>query len=51
MWLKAMCIPPRSRALCALVEGQWRATGDKSRVHPETLYDNRFVKKAMKEIR
>ena len=33
------------------VEGQWRATGEKSRVHPETLYDNRFVKKAMKEIR
>lgn len=33
------------------VEGQWRATGDKSKVHPEALYDNRFVKKAMKEIK
>src|SRR5260221_3432774 len=32
------------------VEGQWRATGDKSKVHPDALYDNRFVKKAMKEI-
>jgi NitT/TauT family transport system substrate-binding protein len=32
------------------VEGQWRATGDKSKVRAERLYDNRFVKKAMKEI-
>jgi len=33
------------------VEGQWRATGDKSKVRPEALYDNRFVKKAMKDIK
>ena len=32
------------------VEGQWRATGDKSRVHANQLYDNRFVEKAMREI-
>ena len=33
------------------VEGQWRATGDKSKVHPEALYDNRFVQKAMRDIK
>jgi NitT/TauT family transport system substrate-binding protein len=33
------------------VEGQWRATGDKAKVHPAGLYDNRFVQKAMKEIK
>ncbi len=33
------------------VEGQWRATGDKSRVHVDELYTNRFVNKAMKDIR
>jgi NitT/TauT family transport system substrate-binding protein len=32
------------------VEGQWRATGDKSKVRAAALYDNRFVKKAMKDI-
>ncbi len=32
------------------VEGQWRATGDKSRVHEKALYDNRFVAKAMRDI-
>jgi NitT/TauT family transport system substrate-binding protein len=32
-------------------EGQWRATGDKSKVRPADLYTNRFVNKAMKEIR
>jgi NitT/TauT family transport system substrate-binding protein len=32
------------------VEGQWRATGDKWRVHAKALYDNRFVTKAMREI-
>jgi NitT/TauT family transport system substrate-binding protein len=31
-------------------EGQWRATGDKSKVRPEALYDNRFVNRAMKAI-
>ena len=33
------------------VEGQWRATGDKSKVRPAELYTNRFVNKAMKDIR
>jgi NitT/TauT family transport system substrate-binding protein len=33
------------------VEGQWRATGDKSKVRADALYDNRFVQKAMKEIK
>jgi NitT/TauT family transport system substrate-binding protein len=33
------------------VEGRWRATGDKSKVRPADLYTNRFVNKAMKEIR
>jgi NitT/TauT family transport system substrate-binding protein len=33
------------------VEGQWRATGDKSKVRAEALYDNRFVNKAMKEFK
>jgi NitT/TauT family transport system substrate-binding protein len=33
------------------VEGQWRATGDKSKVRPDALYDNRFVVKAMRDIR
>ena len=33
------------------VEGQWRATGDKSKVRAEALYDNRFVEKAMRTIR
>jgi hypothetical protein len=32
-------------------EGQWRATGDKSKVRPADLYTNRFVDKAMREIR
>ena len=32
-------------------EGQWRATGDKSKVRPADLYTNRFVDKAMKEIK
>ncbi len=32
------------------VEGQWRATGDKSKVHPDALYDNRFVEEAMRQI-
>lgn len=33
------------------VEGRWRATGDRSRVQAEALYDNRFVEKAMRAIR
>jgi NitT/TauT family transport system substrate-binding protein len=33
------------------VEGRWRATGDKSKVRADELYTNRFVEKAMKEIR
>jgi NitT/TauT family transport system substrate-binding protein len=33
------------------VEGQWRATGDKSKVRPAELYTNRFVNKAMLEIK
>jgi NitT/TauT family transport system substrate-binding protein len=33
------------------VEGKWRASGDNSKVHPDELYDNRFVNKAMKDIR
>jgi NitT/TauT family transport system substrate-binding protein len=33
------------------VEGQWRATGDKSKVRAQQLYDNRFVTKAMTAIR
>lgn len=40
-----------SSAFDASVEGQWRATGDKSKVHPADLYTNRFVNKAMKDIR
>ena len=32
------------------VEGQWRATGDKSKVRPAELYTNRFVDKAMRDI-
>lgn len=32
-------------------EGRWRATGDNSKVKPDQLYDNRFVNKAMKEIK
>ncbi len=32
-------------------EGQWRASGDKSRVRAGELYTNRFVEKAMKEIK
>ncbi len=32
------------------VEGQWRATGD-AKFRYEDLYDNRFVEKAMKEIK
>jgi NitT/TauT family transport system substrate-binding protein len=31
-------------------EGQWRATGDNSKVHVEDLYTNRFVNVAMKNI-
>jgi NitT/TauT family transport system substrate-binding protein len=38
-------------AFDASVEGQWRATGDKSKVRPADLYTNRFVNKAMKDIR
>jgi hypothetical protein len=33
------------------VEGQWRATGDKSKVRAANLYDNRFVLRAMREAR
>jgi NitT/TauT family transport system substrate-binding protein len=33
------------------VEGQWRASGDKSKVHESELYTNRFVSKAMREIK
>src|SRR5260221_2550856 len=33
------------------VEGQWRATGDKSKVREADLYTNRFVRKAMKDIK
>jgi ABC-type nitrate/sulfonate/bicarbonate transport systems, periplasmic components len=33
------------------VEGQWRATGDKSKVREADLYTNRFVDKAMREIK
>ena len=32
-------------------EGQWRATGDNAKVNVDQLYDNRFVRKAMKEIK
>ncbi len=32
------------------VEGQWRATGDKSKVRPAELYTNRFVDKAMRDL-
>lgn len=32
-------------------EGQWRATGDKKAVVDANLYDNRFVDKAIREIR
>ena len=32
-------------------EGQWRATGDNSKVHVEDLYTNRFVDVAMKNIK
>jgi NitT/TauT family transport system substrate-binding protein len=32
-------------------EGQWRATGDTSKVHVEDLYTNRFVDVAMKNIK
>jgi ABC-type nitrate/sulfonate/bicarbonate transport system substrate-binding protein len=32
-------------------EGRWRATGDNSKVKVDQLYDNRFVHKAMKEIK
>jgi NitT/TauT family transport system substrate-binding protein len=38
-------------AFDASVEGQWRATGDKSKVHEGDLYTNRFVEKAMREIK
>ncbi len=31
-------------------EGRWRATGDNSKVKADQLYDNRFVRKAMKDI-
>jgi NitT/TauT family transport system substrate-binding protein len=33
------------------VEGQWRATGDKAKVRAAALFDNRFVDKAMRDIR
>jgi NitT/TauT family transport system substrate-binding protein len=33
------------------VEGKWRASGDNSKVRPDELYNNRFVNKAMMEIR
>lgn len=32
-------------------EGQWRATGDNSKVRARELYTNRFVDRAMKEIK
>jgi len=58
---KNYALPPKAVALVtrinldagfdASVEGQWRATGDKSRVHASQLYDNRFVEKAMRDIR
>lgn len=32
-------------------EGQWRATGDNSKVHVEDLYTNRFVDMAMKNFK
>ena len=32
-------------------EGQWRATGDNSKVKADRLYDNRFVHKAMQAIK
>jgi NitT/TauT family transport system substrate-binding protein len=38
-------------AFDASVEGQWRATGDKSRVREGDLYTNRFVDKAMRDIK
>jgi NitT/TauT family transport system substrate-binding protein len=54
-------IPPASAALVTRVmrssrfdaseEGQWRAGGDDSKVEPQRLYDNRFVARAMKDIR
>jgi len=31
-------------------EGQWRATGENSKVKIDQLYDNRFVRKAMREL-
>lgn len=32
-------------------EGQWRATGDNSKIRVDQLYTNRFVNKAMQEIK
>ncbi len=32
-------------------EGRWRATGENRNVHADELYTNRFVNKAMKEIK
>lgn len=32
-------------------EGRWRASGDSSKVKADQLYDNRFVRKAMQEIK
>lgn len=32
-------------------EGQWRATGDSSKINADQLYTNRFVNKAMQQIR
>jgi NitT/TauT family transport system substrate-binding protein len=32
-------------------EGRWRATGESRNVHPDQLYTNRFVNKAMTEIK
>jgi NitT/TauT family transport system substrate-binding protein len=41
----------RSSTFDSSEEGKWRAGGDDSKVVPAKLYDNRFVDKAMREIR
>jgi NitT/TauT family transport system substrate-binding protein len=41
----------RSSRFDASEEGRWRAGGDDSKVDPKRLYDNRFVARAMKDIR
>lgn len=40
----------RSSAFDSSQEGQWRAGGDDSKVNPAHLYDNHFVKAAMKRF-